>query len=561
MSAVNIVLLLFVLFMAYWWSAQGLFSSLLHLVSVIVAGTLALALWEPIVLGLLMKWDRCAPYAWGVGLGIPFVAWLLLVRLGFDKLIGMNVNFNPIVSMVGGGALGFVAGLLTGGLMVISVNYLPLGPTFMGYQPLQIAGNGQVEPKPGGGLWIAADAFAEKFFSRLSVGAFSTATPLRNFEPDLARRAREYRVHQDENAAVVALPGTVSVTTILVAPVAELGLPAEVSSALGLGAGNAGARVVFVETSWNRNRPGTFDGDQTIRVASTQIRLTSLPRGYANPTPVLHAPVAVLMSSGEGGGRRLVAFNEDDKIAYGINQEEQFGWVFVLPESEEQLQWVFVRQLRFQVKEPKKDAEELTSALRGAEVEVADVHQEPVIGERVGPNAGQMATEIIISNKLFTSVAASKVPDSIELNEKFEIVSGRGVVKRSTGYVQKTTVEYIKIPNPRVKKFVRVTLTKESAGSTLGRATVAAASVTSMHLRDSSGNLLEAVAYAWWRNDGSQDININYDRPFAHPIDVPVRQMGANDRIYLFFLANIGVDILEFRVGNTTQQVNNLRVE
>ena len=49
----NLIIIGLVVLIAYWWSNEGAFSALLHLVCVIAAGTIAFAVWEPIVFGVL----------------------------------------------------------------------------------------------------------------------------------------------------------------------------------------------------------------------------------------------------------------------------------------------------------------------------------------------------------------------------------------------------------------------------------------------------------------------------------------------------------------------------
>ena len=44
----NILVIGFILLIAYWWANQGLLSAILHLVCVFAAGVLAFATWEPI---------------------------------------------------------------------------------------------------------------------------------------------------------------------------------------------------------------------------------------------------------------------------------------------------------------------------------------------------------------------------------------------------------------------------------------------------------------------------------------------------------------------------------
>ena len=49
----NILIIGFVVLIAYWWANQGVFSALLHLIAVILAGAVALAVWEPLTTVLL----------------------------------------------------------------------------------------------------------------------------------------------------------------------------------------------------------------------------------------------------------------------------------------------------------------------------------------------------------------------------------------------------------------------------------------------------------------------------------------------------------------------------
>ncbi|MHC4141812.1 MAG: hypothetical protein ACYSUF_08025 [Planctomycetota bacterium] len=42
----NILCIAMVLLIAYWWANQGIFSAIIHLLCVIIAGALALAFWR-----------------------------------------------------------------------------------------------------------------------------------------------------------------------------------------------------------------------------------------------------------------------------------------------------------------------------------------------------------------------------------------------------------------------------------------------------------------------------------------------------------------------------------
>lgn len=550
---VNIILLAFLVFMAYWWMSQGLFSGLLHLVAVIVAGSLALALWEPISLGLLMKWDKCAPYAWGLGLGIPFVALLLIVRYGFDKLIGKNINFNPIVSMVGGAALGLLAGVLTAGLGVISVNYLPAGVAFGGYQPLQIDGNGKISTNPDGDLWFAVDSAAAGFFSKLSAGAFASDTPLRDFQPDLAGRAALHRLHLDESASLVAVPGTVAINTVYWARTPVTGLGPDQKIVLGTKAAAPGSRAVIVDTTWTTTRPGTFDSDQKVRIASTQIRLMTKPDGDDDSATLLHAPIAAARKNANDAGRALVAFDDDKTCAVGTNQNEQFGWVFVIPDTE-RLTGIMVRQLRLPLTAPEDDHFALGNALGAAGADAAPPPPD-TLGPQQGHTPGAKAQGIEVTNKLPYELAPSAVPVSLTKNDDGEIMGGKGFVRQPVDHVSKA-VDRIHIPSPASKALVRVEMTEDRARSLMGAAIATAVAVHGAFLRDSNQNQWAPIGYVWLHGDGGQDIVVDFDAPIQSSKNLPVRKMKSRDTLYLYYLVNRGVMIEEFHIGPTTQSVN-----
>ena len=92
LAAFNILVVLLVLLIAYWWGNQGFFSAIIHLVCVIVAGALALAFWEPLTLGLLLRGGFFDSYAWGFGLLGLFVVSLFILRLATNKLVPGNVD-------------------------------------------------------------------------------------------------------------------------------------------------------------------------------------------------------------------------------------------------------------------------------------------------------------------------------------------------------------------------------------------------------------------------------------------------------------------------------------
>ncbi|MCH2149401.1 MAG: hypothetical protein MK095_08205, partial [Phycisphaerales bacterium] len=87
----NIAIIGLILLIAYWWSQQGFFSALLHLLAVISAGALALAFWEPLAIDVLLGGGTFDGYAMGLTLSGLFAIFLLVLRGVSDTFIRANI--------------------------------------------------------------------------------------------------------------------------------------------------------------------------------------------------------------------------------------------------------------------------------------------------------------------------------------------------------------------------------------------------------------------------------------------------------------------------------------
>jgi uncharacterized membrane protein required for colicin V production len=175
---------------AYIWSARGFFSAFLHMVSVIIAGALAFAMWEPIahwILSTNPTGGAAGDLAWGASLAIPFCVLLIILRVASDKLVPFNLAFDTAGNVVGGLICGVVSATISAGILVISVGSMRLDTKFMDHQRVVFSPNGSLSRD--GGLWFPADTITAKFYSMLSNGAFLPTDPdktLGRLHPDLA---------------------------------------------------------------------------------------------------------------------------------------------------------------------------------------------------------------------------------------------------------------------------------------------------------------------------------------------------------------------------------------
>ena len=188
------VTVIFVLLSTYWFGfKEGFFSGLIHLICVIAAGAVALAFWEPLAYALLGV-AAMREWAFGVSLLLLFSVLLFGLRLGANILIPDRLNVPNIADIVGGSATGLLSGVLTIGIGLIGMGFLPIGNLGGGYVRSQ---NTFGQPGQRSSISPAVEATVG-FYGALSQGSFSPLTSSRNLataHPALARHA--WGLHRD----------------------------------------------------------------------------------------------------------------------------------------------------------------------------------------------------------------------------------------------------------------------------------------------------------------------------------------------------------------------------
>lgn len=188
---------------AYVWVMRGFFSALIHMACTIAAGAIAFGLWEPTAYWLMsVSPDRgffsfVRDISWSFGLAFPFGLSLALLRVGIDKLLPANAQCSPVVDYVGGGACGLIAGVISAGIMVISIGMLRVPRDYMGYQGVvfttQASGKGSLErDRPIFRPYV--DEIAAGIYGHMSRASFSTEEPLDRWYPSVPDAASTGRM-------------------------------------------------------------------------------------------------------------------------------------------------------------------------------------------------------------------------------------------------------------------------------------------------------------------------------------------------------------------------------
>ena len=211
----NILIIGLVLLIAYWWANEGLFSSILHLVCVVVAGTIAFSVWEPISMRM-MSGGAFDNYVWGIALVGVFCGALLVLRVAADKLVPANIKFPAWANIGIGGLLGAGSGVLTIGVCLIGSGFLQSTNEIMGYQgTARNKSTGLIE-KVGEPIWLDVSQFTSSFFSTLSLGTMHpdiSGGPMALYNPKVNENATLLRDSYDNGKGQLSLaPNAASVT-------------------------------------------------------------------------------------------------------------------------------------------------------------------------------------------------------------------------------------------------------------------------------------------------------------------------------------------------------------
>ncbi|MCC6680703.1 MAG: CvpA family protein [Phycisphaeraceae bacterium] len=546
----NLLIVAFVLGMAYIWSVYGFFSAFLQLILVIAAGAIALAVWEPLVVDFLIL--RMPHYAWGVGLLGPFVLALIVLRGICDVLVRKNVHFPRLVNGIGGAACGLLAGILMAGITWIGINFLPLGVTVGGIQPYRVEA-GEVRPS-GKSLWLSVDKWASGFFNGLSSGAFHTSTPLRLYQPDLPWQAAVYRLHStDDNASRVAVPGSVEAIAqhIKDTPVADL--PEGVVESLGPQVNAIGQQLVVIDTRWTK-MAGTYDADSAVRISPTQIRLVTFKGPPHRLQVQMYPPLAYSsMLDFQTGQRRFEPLNTREADVRSNQQSDTFGFVFMIP-ADEEVQYMLVRHLRLPLPAAVADeqVEQFAHAL-GDPAPQAVAAAEGETGSQGQTETGSTATaesqkDLELTNRLPADFNRNSASGLSYIEDGTAITSGQATTPTTSSGGQRTRVNSIYAP-PHMAA-IRLRLDTNQAQGIFGKARSQARSLGGIWLTDQQNRQIQPFAYVWQKG-GELTILVDPNTPIKTAADLPVSQMGAGDKIYLYFQVPKPTTITGYHVGDS----------
>ncbi|MFA9478788.1 CvpA family protein [Phycisphaerales bacterium AB-hyl4] len=541
----NLIVVGFVGMMAFYWYTQGLFSAFLHLAAVVAAGALAFALWEPAAYWLLGTGTVASHYAWGISLVSLFIICLSLIRTMLDKFVPGNAQFQNLANLIGGGLCGLASGLLTAGVMIIGIGFMPLPMSLGGYQPYSIGPDDRPQ-KTGSDLWVPADQLAAGFFGGLSSGAFApwgTPASLETHRPNLVAQSALFRFRYDEHASLVVDPDMVEIQQLIEYRLPGEALPENLAEALGQRAQQAGQQLIVLDTQWEQHAAGYDRG--TIRIGPAQVQLVTRGRETDQLRLQPNFPVAFSKDDVAGDRRELYPFLDERVVAYTSDQSANFAFAFIVPADHEPV-FALIRQVRYPLRgiSPVSEADTLLAALgQPTRTESADADDDT--DTRPAPSQAEGPLEQ--TNRLDRQFSKNYAP---RFNyDGTSIVSGTGEVRRGGGRLTDAT-RVDSIHEPSHQRMVRLRADVRAARSLLGQIHQAAERVHGIQLEDHRGQRIDPVAYVWLKSGGDQEIRVDLDSRIRSATQLPrPASIGSDDELYLYFLVSPGITIQRYHLG------------
>ncbi len=539
----NLIIIGLVLLIAYWWANQGLFSAILHLICVVAAGAIALAIWEPLVTRLLLHNSFFDNYAWGVGLVVPFVLILLVLRIIFDKSIGANVTLPRWADMTFGLGVGAIAGVLTVGIFVIGSGFTHAGVSVMGYTGFARSGR-TAEVMEVQQMWLPVHRITADFYGFMSVGALRPdfeGTPMRQYYPDLDRVA--VSLHRDSyskgRGRTTMAPGDVKVMRVLTCD-------------------SCNPKRFAVEVEFE---PGARDYGEMLTLSSSQVRLIGQATGY-NKARAIH-PVEFSQYSGH---------HRFDDVSHYISSEPGQQRAKALIEfniadlGTQVPRFIQIKGTRFRLPPPGSATWEALD-VPTYRLAVGSSASGPTQFVDIQPNGIEITNSIRQGQDIRPiQVSINQLPAGVQtltVADRYYISGGDGEFLTTNPNRPGRGLEIAGILQPPGTSIVKVDVSRSSSASIYKDQLMLTAGTDDPHvmLVDAKGRPYLPIGYMWQQPGGRTRIRVSFERAISKMSELPQLPTSDTHRLTLLFAVTNGSTIAGMKLSDAVVGTCNFYVD
>lgn len=590
----NLISAALVLLIAYMWSIRGFYSSFLHLVAVIVAGAFAFGLWEPVSIWLLGVapekglLSSISGNAWAIGLVVPFLLSLVIIRVVMDKLLVANVAQADLVNYIGGGACGLGTGIVSVGILVIALGSIRFSDSTMGmgYRPVNYTSDRAV----GGGslvksdsLWIPSDKITAKLYGHLSRSSFFSPEPLSKWHPDPHLEGPAARLsYGDGDARNTIRPKDLTLKGVYVVGSNDQTPASQLLSY----DGGAGVQKYFDINSETVSTgqlvgvkfelgPGAKESTAQHMISPGQIRMVAEPvnnAGKATGEPSLDIfPVALISqavgSSAESYGRWRFEAEGVHVSSVGGGASSVMAAEFIVPTGYRPIA-MHVKGVRLKLdatalneatkfaNSGMRDAQVLAGTiLKAAKAENLDRSNSFTYPAASIGTSSFTSTMIGVTPRLGGEAFPSSAKRGLELNDKKEIVSGTGSydpAEVSRGRDISAALKVDRFAVPAGTTMIQIDVSPSSQASLLGPVGSVSQPEDAFYLIDTQGTLYQAVGFIY-KDRERYDIVFNPGQPLRGTIDITTPGLTSvrdDQSLKLLFFVSQKVHLTSFAIGD-----------
>src|SRR5947207_14109149 len=132
-----VITVICMLIIAFVHFREGLFTAVLALINVLLAGLAAFHFFEPLadLLDVPLQGTFLEGYEDWFVLMILFCVTLVMLRMLTNNLANMQIHFSAVPQQLGGATVGLLIGYLVSGFLIAAAQTLPWHENFMDFEP------------------------------------------------------------------------------------------------------------------------------------------------------------------------------------------------------------------------------------------------------------------------------------------------------------------------------------------------------------------------------------------------------------------------------------------
>jgi len=521
----NVLCIAMVLLIAYWWANQGIFSAIIHLLCVIVAGALALAFWEPLTIGVFMKGSAFDRYAWSFALIGVFVLALFLLRLATNKLVPGNVDLPRWANLTFGFPIGACSGVLTIGILLLGIGFTQSKREIMGF-----VGDGRNSSSAivrVNALWLPLHEYAGGFYGWLSVGALRSGQPLRQYYPNLSQVS--WSLARDSfrsgRGQTTLRPSQAQIMDTWVCQ-----------------------NRCIVKVRFGR---GARDFDEQLTISSAQVRLISAASGLGKPL-VEHASRWRQATKDEGD--QTYAFSDISHYMTTVPGQQTADILIEFPWREDFTpRFIQIKGTRFGLPRLQSVADaECDGILGGA---AASTGAAPDV-----TGAGRLASgDINVANDIRpVNTSSNMLPGTIKHQDRY-LTEGTGVFQAGGKMHVARNLRIQGIFEPPGTRIVQLRVDRRSSANIYGAIKSQVPGSAMPMLVDSNGNAYWAIGYIHESRDG---VEIKIEPGDGISLGaLPHVPTSGSQKMRLLFRVTEGTTLAAFKVGDVPVASCNVTVD